>query len=129
MAIASSMTISKQLNSLNVLYYMAPMSTIMLLPVAWITEGADVEMWYTETSISEHYFALFISGAIAYLLNITTFLVIAHTSALTYNVAGNFKVVFSILFSVWIFGNKVSFLNGVGCAIAIVGVAYYNSLK
>jgi len=129
MAIVSGMLLNKQMDSLNLLYYMAPLSFIMLFPVTVFTELSEIQNVWMVNATPNSYMLLILSGIIAFLLNVTTFLVIAHTSALTFNIAGNFKVIFSIVISVLIFKNKISIVNGLGCAIAIVGVIYYNQIK
>lgn len=54
---------------------------------------------------------------------------VKYTSALTYNVAGNFKVVLSIVVSVAIFKNQIKTINAVGCGIAILGTFFYNYVR
>jgi len=72
---------------------------------------------------------LFLSGVIAYLLNVTTFMVISHSSPLAFNVAGNFKVILSIVVSVIVFNTQISPLNSLGCVVAFAGVVYYNHVR
>jgi len=128
LAIVSGLILSKDLDSLNLMYYMAPISFIMLYPVAHFTEGPAVIEWY-DSCTSQDLLLLLISSVVAYLLNVTSFLVIYYSSALTYNIAGNFKVIFSIIISVLVFKNRITPLNAGGCAVAIIGVGYYNWIK
>jgi len=128
LAIVSGLILSKDLDSLNLMYYMAPISFLMLYPVAHFTEITGVIEWYHLAS-SQDLVLLLISSLVAYLLNVTSFLVIYYSSALTYNIAGNFKVIFSIVISVLVFQNKITLLNAAGCAVAIIGVGYYNWIK
>jgi len=125
--VVSGILLVVKLDSINLLHLMAPMAFIMLLPVTILTgEGyRAIFEWYPKSSTLD-ITVLVISGVIAFLLNITTFLVIGATSALSFNIAGNFKVILSIIFSVLIFHTSISFLNGLGITIALAGVAYYN---
>lgn len=129
LAIVTSLLLTQKLDAINLLYYMAPLSATMLVPFAHHLE------WHDMTTNWEHYgqmqpaLILVISGCIAFLLNVTTFLVIRKTSALTYTVAGNFKVVFSIATSVAIFKNEIGIFNMVGCLVALLGVMWYNHIK
>lgn len=126
--VVSGLILGEKMDSINLVYYMAPLSFALLLPVAFFKEGELLMEWWQLSTFYEQS-VLILSGIIAFLLNVTTFLVIANTSALTSNIAGNFKVILSIILSVLIFKNKISFINGVGIAAAIGGVAYYNYVK
>jgi len=128
--VVSGILLIIRLDSINLLHLMAPISFLLLIPVCIYTgelHGIIYE-WYpicTSTDLT----VLLISGIIAFLLNVSTFLVIGATSALSFNIAGNFKVILSIVFSVIIFHTHISFWNGSGIAAAIVGVAFYNYIR
>ncbi|KAF2075908.1 hypothetical protein CYY_002799 [Polysphondylium violaceum] len=129
LAIASGMILDKQMNAVNLLYYMTPPSFIMLLPLAFFTEFQSIKTDWVYYGEAQPALILILSGVIAFLLNIFTFLVIKFTSALTYTVSGNLKVVLSITISVLIFKNEVNFLNGIGCCVAIIGVIWYSQIR
>jgi drug/metabolite transporter (DMT)-like permease len=69
---------------------------------------------------------VWLSGFIAFFLNVANFLVTKYTSPVALQVFGNVKVVLSITISLVIFGNRVSVWSVVGCAITLGGVALYN---
>jgi len=128
LAVVSGMLLTTTLDAINLLYYMAPTSTLVVLPFVFLNELEGILSWpYFGTFYG--FLVLLISGLIAFGLNITTFLVIKHTSPLTYTVAGNFKIVLSISISVLIFRNTITILNGVGCLIAVAGVWWYNNIR
>jgi len=129
MAIVSGVILTQQLDAVNLTYYLAPFSFIMLLPLAAYLEFGDIQYKWEYYGNYEPILILIISGAIAFLLNVFTFYVIKFTSPLTYTVAGNSKVVLSITISVLIFRNEVTFLNGIGCAVALLGVMWYNHIR
>jgi len=129
MAILSGILLTQQLNPINLLYYMAPISFVIMLPFVYWYEWTDINTKWEFYGQPQPIFVLFLSGIIAFLLNVFTFLVIKATSALTYTVAGNFKVVLSITISVAIFRNDITLFNGIGCAVAILGVMWYNQIK
>jgi drug/metabolite transporter (DMT)-like permease len=120
-----------RLNPVCLIYYMAPWSAGMLLLISFFHEYPDM--------IAKHgglgylglwnLFLLFLSGAFALLLNVSSFFVINKTSPLTYTVSGNVKVALSVVISVAIFHNEITLMNGVGCGITILGVAWYQSVK
>ncbi|KAH9779687.1 putative sugar phosphate/phosphate translocator [Citrus sinensis] len=63
-------------------------------------------------------------------LNLSVFLVISHTSALTIRVAGVVKDWVVVLFSALLFADtKLTIINLFGYGIAIAGVAAYNNHK
>jgi len=115
-----------QLDSMNLVYYMALPSAIILLPFVFYYELDSIIFDWDMLNVTG-VGILLMSGAIAYGLNVTSFLVVKYTSPLTYNVAGNFKIILSITISVLIFKNKIGFVNMLGCGIAIVGVWMYNT--
>jgi drug/metabolite transporter (DMT)-like permease len=67
-----------------------------------------------------------LSGVVAFFLNLCNFVVTKKTSAVTLQVLGNVKVVFSIAVSLLVFGNAVSSWSVAGGIITLAGVAAYN---
>ena len=66
------------------------------------------------------------SGVVAFFLNLCNFVVTKKTSAVTLQVLGNVKVVFSVGVSLFVFGNTVSIWGVAGGIITLAGVAAYN---
>jgi len=131
-SIVSSMILTgpNRLDSVNMVYYMAPVSFVLILPFAFLYEYSKlIEYDHTMYGLNYVVAVLFTSGAVAYLLNICTFFAIKSTSPLTFTVFGNLKVVVVIIISVLIFRNEVTVMNGFGCVIAIVGIIWYNSIE
>jgi len=132
-SIVSSMILTgpMRLDSINMVYYMAPISFVIILPVALFFEVERLVAYEHEDYGGFNYVAgtLFLSGVVAYLLNICTFFAIKSTSALTFTVFGNLKVIVVIVISVLIFKNQIGVMNGVGCFIAIVGIIWYNAIE
>jgi len=129
MAIVSGVLLTQQLDAVNLTYYLAPFSFVMLLPFAAYLEFPLIRTEWEYYGAYQPVLILIMSGIIAFLLNVFTFYVIKFTSPLTYTVAGNFKVVLSITISVLIFKNEVTIMNGLGCAVAIIGVMWYNHIR
>jgi len=124
---ASGKLLKEKLDPVNLLYYMSPLSFILILPMALVVEINDAlpGLW-GEDNIR---MTLLMSGMAALALNITMFLLINNTSALTYTILGNCKVIFSILFSVMLFQNEITILNGVGCTTTLLGAAWYQQIN
>ncbi|PWA75034.1 putative sugar phosphate/phosphate translocator [Artemisia annua] len=121
---------NEKLNSMNLLLYMAPMASLILLPVSLCIEGnvfgVTVEKARTDWFIV---FLLFGNGSVAYLVNLTNFLVTKHTSALTLQVLGNAKAAVAAVVSVLIFKNPVNVMGVSGFGVTIFGVVLYSEAK
>jgi len=73
---------------------------------------------------------LTLNSLCTFALNLSVFLVISHTSALTIRVAGVVKDWVVVLVSALLFADtKLTIINLFGYAIAIAGVAAYNNHK
>eukprot|EP01102_Stenamoeba_stenopodia_P001505 TRINITY_DN112_c0_g1_i2.p1 TRINITY_DN112_c0_g1~~TRINITY_DN112_c0_g1_i2.p1 ORF type:complete len:348 (+),score=33.25 TRINITY_DN112_c0_g1_i2:227-1270(+) len=117
-----------ELNPMNLMFYLTPVSFMLLIPFCNMYEYEGIKEWQ-KTSDNWPVVVLFLSGFIAFLLNVSSFLVIKNTSPLTYTVAGNCKVIFSVIVSVIIFKNAITIWNGIGCTITLCGVVWYNSIR
>merc|ERR1712137_1053235 len=69
---------------------------------------------------------LIVSGLNACLLNVANFMVTSYTSPLTLQVLGNVKSCVGIAVSVAIFRNALTWQQGVGVAVCLLGVWVYN---
>ncbi|GAB2209972.1 hypothetical protein Droror1_Dr00027201 [Drosera rotundifolia] len=121
---------SEKLHSMNLLLYMAPMAAAILLPFSLYIEGnvaaVTIEKAYADWSI-----ILLLAGnaTVAYLVNLTNFLVTKHTSALTLQVLGNAKSAVAAVVSVLIFRNPVTVMGMTGFAVTVMGVVLYSEAK
>jgi hypothetical protein len=52
-------------------------------------------------------------------LNLSNFLVVKYTSAVTLQVLGNLKIVCALFLSLFIFGNELSTMAAIGAAVTI----------
>jgi drug/metabolite transporter (DMT)-like permease len=125
-SVVSGLLLSVKIDSMNLLGLMAPLCLMLLLPAAFLFgEIGPVIAWYYQASWHQ-LLLLCISGSLAFILNVFNLLMIAYTSPLTSNIAGNLKSVFSIVLSVIIFHNTITAINAVGIMIALGGVVLYN---
>lgn len=130
MTAVSSRLMRAKLDSVNLTYYMAPPSALMISPIMLSFEYAPlVESWAEMFAGTNIAFVLLLSGLIALGLNVSTFLAIKATSALTFTVIGNIKVIFSIIISVIIFKNEIGLFNAFGCAVTIAGAWWYSQIQ
>lgn len=130
MTAVSSRLMRAKLDSVNLTYYMAPPSALMITPLIWSFEYDTLtEKWAEEFAGTNILFILLLSGLIALALNVSTFLAIKATSALTFTVIGNIKVIFSIIISVIIFQNEIGIFNAFGCGVTIAGAWWYSQIQ
>jgi len=126
----------KSLDSVALLYYMAPWSGALLTVAAILTEGFQpITMLLhgfhlmpgdAKVSGGVNVFALLLlSGLNACFLNVANFLVTSYTSAVTLQVLGNVKSCLAIVISVSIFGNPLKMEQGLGVAACLIGVWVY----
>ncbi|KAK8668996.1 hypothetical protein V6N13_106439 [Hibiscus sabdariffa] len=114
------------LNPITSLYYVAPCCLVFLL-VPWIY----VEFPLLKELSSFHFdFLIFGTNSFcAFALNLSVFLLVGKTSALTMNVAGVVKDWLLIAFSWSVIKDTVTPINLFGYGLAFLGVAYYNHSK
>ncbi|KAK7264422.1 hypothetical protein RJT34_32031 [Clitoria ternatea] len=121
---------AEKLHSMNLLLYMAPMAALILLPFTLYIEGNV--LGFTIEKAREDPFILFLligNATVAYLVNLTNFLVTKHTSALTLQVLGNAKAAVAAVVSVLIFRNPVTVMGMAGFGITIMGVVLYSEAR
>uniref|UniRef100_A0A7N0V1V8 Sugar phosphate transporter domain-containing protein n=2 Tax=Kalanchoe fedtschenkoi TaxID=63787 RepID=A0A7N0V1V8_KALFE len=116
-----------KLNPISVMYYVSPCSALCLL-IPWIF----LEKPKMDANPSWHFqpIVLILNSLCTFALNLSVFLVITHTSALTIRVAGVVKDWVVVLLSSLLFADtKLTLINLFGYGIAIAGVAAYNNHK
>ncbi|KEG13088.1 solute carrier family 35, member E3 [Trypanosoma grayi] len=111
-------------DSYQLLLYQAPLSAVMLLPIAYLSEGPTLIFPCTDTLM-----AIFFSGVVAFLVNISIFLVIGKTSPVTYNVLGHFKLCIILTFGYIFFGGDMNNKKLAGVVLTLAGVFWYTHLK
>lgn len=117
------------LSSIASLYYVAPTCLLCIAPVWAYRESADVLAMQGAAFAHAGYLTLLANSSVAFLLNIATMALIKQTSALTLNVAGVFKDLLLILWSVFINGALVTATQYFGYSIAFSGVTGYSAYK
>ncbi|KAG1665573.1 hypothetical protein FOA52_000720 [Chlamydomonas sp. UWO 241] len=116
-----------KLNPITTLYYIAPACfCFLLIPFAFLEAP---RLFASNEEINVNIPILLMSAAAAFGLNMSVFLLIGKSSALTMNVAGVMKDWLLILLSVMMFASPVTGLQLAGYGIAFLGVCWYNYLK
>ncbi|CAI5468033.1 unnamed protein product, partial [Closterium sp. Yama58-4] len=114
------------LDSINALYQLVPYSALILAPPAAVLEGWQLWGWFVaQANPWPAVIAILISGCFAFCLNFSLFYTIQKTSALTFNVAGNLKLVITLVFSWLLFRTPMAPISLLGCLLELVGVVCY----
>lgn len=117
------------LNPVTTLYYVAPASGLFLL-IPWsVLEASRLRDTVMLGQMTTSPWMLFASAACAFALNLSAFLLVGKTSALTMNVAGVVKDWLLIGSSSVFFHTPITNLNLQGYSIAFSGVCWYNWTK
>ena len=116
-----------QCSPAQLLYHQAPLSCVLLLPVILLTEPVTEIIAFQFTW--QIGFAIFGSAILAFLVNLSTYIVIGTTSPLTYNMIGHSKLVIIILSSYLFFGEKQSVVGIIGVTCAVLGIIAYAQIR
>ena len=120
-----------EVNSMQLLYYQAPLSFVMLIPLTpilddMLTPGKGVLYFpWSTTSIA----VILLSGVLAFLVNLSIFLIIGKTSTVTYNVVGHFKTCCVLVLGFFVFQYPLHYKNILGILITLAGVFIYTGIK
>ncbi|CAE7589302.1 unnamed protein product [Symbiodinium pilosum] len=130
---------SHKMDSVTLLYYMAPWAAMWLMLMMFFLEGGEPLFLLTLaafdlfevdtegiTGAGQVLGLLMLSGLNACLLNIANFLVTSYTSPVTLQVLGNVKSCLSIAVSVAIFRNSLTLEQAFGVCTCLLGVWLYN---
>jgi len=111
----------------QLLHHQAPISFLILLPVIFLTEPVKEVLTFHLTLKSG--LAIFGSAILAFLVNLSTYIVIGTTSPLTYNMIGHSKLIIIIISSYLFFGERQSLIGIVGVMSAVIGIMAYAHIR
>lgn len=114
-------------NSMQLLYYQAPLSTVMLIPT--IPFFDDMSLLFSYSWNWTVVFIILLTGALAFAVNVSIFLVVGRTSPVTYNIVGHFKLCLILVLGFLIFGYPLNVKNISGIFVTLGGIFYYTHLK
>jgi solute carrier family 35 protein E3 len=112
-------------NSMQLLAYQAPISAVLLLLACPFLESSKeiIGFRYSPALL----FNILLSSLLAAMVNVSTFLIIGHTSAITYNVVGHCKLSLILLFGFVFFDDaRMGLVNLAGVAVALAGILAYS---
>ncbi|RYP04915.1 hypothetical protein DL765_010017 [Monosporascus sp. GIB2] len=104
------------------LYYFAPVCAVTNFALSWLWGWTSFE-WTHATEVG--FWMLLLNALIAFLLNVSSVLLIGKTSALSLVLTGLFKNVLLVVAAVSIWGTPISLLQLSGYAILLLGLFLY----
>eukprot|EP00871_Galdieria_phlegrea_P005496 jgi/Galph1/5948/GphlegSOOS_G4598.1 len=123
---------SLEANPLQLQYYIAPLAAIFLAPLLPLLEdyrpSSPNSIFQFEFTV-QNTFMVLLSAMIAFCVNISIFMVIGKTSAITYNVLGHSKTCSIFLIGFLFFKQQFSWFNFSGIIMTLWGVFWYTKLK
>jgi len=119
-----------QLDSYQLLFLQAPTSALLVFILSFMFEP-----WFGENSITSYDYtfeamtAIGASCLLAFLVNLSIFMVIGRTSPVAYNVLGHFKLCVILISGFLLFGEDTNAMKLAGTLLAFSGVVWYTHVQ
>ncbi|CAL8405523.1 unnamed protein product [Arctogadus glacialis] len=118
-----------QVNSMQLLYYQAPMSSVFLgAVVPWFEplsgDGGLLGPWSPAVLVM-----VMLSCVVAFLVNLSIYWIIGNTSAVTYNMFGHFKFCITLIGGYLLFQDPLSLNQVLGMLCTLAGILSYTHFK
>ncbi|GFN88875.1 solute carrier family 35 member e3 [Plakobranchus ocellatus] len=118
-----------QVNSMQLLYYQAPLSAFLLLFVIPFFEPLDAFHGVFFNWPYEALAAVTASACVAFSVNLSIFWIIGNTSPVTYNMIGHLKFCMTLLGGYLLFHDPIQALQLMGILCTVAGVVAYTHIK
>ncbi|EQC30777.1 hypothetical protein SDRG_11538 [Saprolegnia diclina VS20] len=119
-------------HTLAVVYYISPVSALLLLPIAVVVDGPSLlasKFCHDTVLFLQALLGVLLGGTMSFFLVSVEIELVKKTSALSLGIAGNLKDVLQILMAMLIFHDKLSALNVAGLFVATTGLVLYSYIK
>ncbi|KAI4480725.1 hypothetical protein M0802_014082 [Mischocyttarus mexicanus] len=116
-----------QMDPMQLLYYQAPLSAIMLFIVVPLLEPVGQTLNYNWTFWD--IFMVISSGIVAFFVNLTSYWIIGQTSPLTYNMVGHSKFCLLLLGGAIVFHETLAMNQVIGITLTLTGIILYAHVK
>lgn len=120
---------SFKLDKLNLLFYPATISFILMFPFWLLTDGLPIFTLSHESLKIQMVHLFILNGASHFAQNILAFNILSLVSPVTYSIASLIKRIFVIAVSIIYFGDIISVLQGCGISITFFGLYMYNKAR
>ncbi|XP_046339540.1 solute carrier family 35 member E3-like [Haliotis cracherodii] len=118
-----------QVNSMQLLYYQAPLSAVLLMFVIPFFEPVLQFHGVLHNWPMEALLMVFLSGVVAFSVNLSIFWIIGNTSPVTYNMVGHLKFCLTLLGGYLLFHDHLQLLQVSGILTTLGGVLAYTHFK
>lgn len=116
-----------QMDPMQLLYYQAPLSAIMLFFIVPFLEPAEQTFARSWSLVDIN--MVILSGIVAFFVNLTSYWIIGKTSPLTYNMVGHSKFCLLLLGGSLIFNETLAINQVIGITLTLVGIILYAHVK
>ncbi|XP_070395192.1 solute carrier family 35 member E3-like isoform X2 [Dermacentor albipictus] len=119
-----------QVNSMQLLFYQAPLSALMLMALVPLIEPPWAPGGFLYQSWSQlHLMLVLMTGVVAFLVNLSIYWIIGNTSAVTYNVVGHLKLMLVLVGGFVVFQDPIHTEQAIGIVLTLAGVLLYTYIK
>ncbi|KZC11418.1 PREDICTED: solute carrier family 35 member E3-like [Dufourea novaeangliae] len=116
-----------QMDPMQLLYYQAPLSAIVLLIIVPVLE--PVQQTFARSWSLIDLVMVVLSGIVAFFVNLTSYWIIGKTSPLTYNMVGHTKFCLLLLGGSLIFHETLAINHVIGITLTLIGIILYAHVK
>ncbi|XP_057330516.1 solute carrier family 35 member E3-like [Microplitis mediator] len=116
-----------QMDPMQLLYYQAPLSAIMLLFIVPIVEPIGNTLSHSWSFFD--IMMVFFSSIVAFFVNLTSYWIIGKTSPLTYNMVGHCKFCLLLLGGSILFKESLALNQAIGITLTLGGIISYTHVK
>ena len=110
-------------NPIDMMFYIQPWMLFGLVPLALWFEGIPA---YEEGLLGQFDYInmtkIMAGCGLAFLLELSEYLLVSHTSSLTLCIAGIFKEIITVILAVCVHGEQISPLNALGLMVCLFGI-------
>eukprot|EP01028_Stygiella_incarcerata_P007705 TRINITY_DN32203_c0_g1_i1.p1 TRINITY_DN32203_c0_g1~~TRINITY_DN32203_c0_g1_i1.p1 ORF type:complete len:396 (+),score=69.02 TRINITY_DN32203_c0_g1_i1:72-1259(+) len=122
--------LQERLDTITLLYHMAPICFATLVPFAVFLEGkAVLEILSSSHSIPTIIFLILLGSLLSILLNVSEMTLVSYLSNLTYSIVAVAKDISLLVAAVIVLGEEVTLLNVMGFIVCLAGVIAYHMTK
>ncbi|CAF1191600.1 unnamed protein product [Rotaria sordida] len=115
------------MNSQQLLYYQAPLSAIILVPLILLMESFP--SYATNEEQRTAIITVVTSSIVAFVVNLSVYWVIKNTSALTYNMIGHLKTISILVGGFLLFEDSLNYKQFIGILLTLFGLFSYTFVR
>ncbi|XP_019629456.1 PREDICTED: solute carrier family 35 member C2-like isoform X1 [Branchiostoma belcheri] len=122
-------------NPIDVIYHLTPVMMVGLFPLMVYNEGLPISLeeqlfrYHSLHIVMLTVGKIMLGATLAFMLGMSEFLLLHHTSSLTLSVSGIFKEIWTLLIDHFLNGTEMAPVNIIGCIICIAGITLHVVLK